>query len=99
MIDCNNTSIQIVDFGGDILTDKDQSSIISPELDAYTLAVVKNLSEYSSKLIVCFPGVDGELHEDYLLEYCKNNSISSIEVNTSVWLEALTLIDGILFLI
>lgn len=75
-------------MGGDILTDKDQSSVISPELDAYTLAVVKNLKEYKSKVIVCFPGVDGELSSEYLTEYCKI-AINTILINDNLWLKSL----------
>lgn len=84
----NNTKIEIVDFGGDILTDKNQSSIISPELDAFTLAVVQNLSNYESKVVVCFPGVDGELSSDYLTDYC-SNAIDSIMINNDLWLISL----------
>lgn len=84
----NNTKIEIVDFGGDILTDKNQSSIISPELDAFTLAVVQNLSNYESKVIVCFPGVDGELSSDYLTNYC-SNAIDTIKINNDLWLISL----------
>lgn len=84
----NNTIIEIVDFGGDILTDGNQSSIISPELDAFTLAVVKNLSEYKSKVIVCFPGVDGELSSEYLTDCC-NNTIDKIKINNDAWLLSL----------
>jgi hypothetical protein len=84
----NNTKIEIVDFGGDILTDENQPSIISPELDAFTLAVVQNLKEYESKVIVCFPGVDGELSSEYLTNYC-TNSIDSIMINNDLWLTSL----------
>jgi len=75
-------------LGGDILTDGNQSSIISPELDAFTLAVVKNLSEYQSKVIVCFPGVDGELYPEYLTNCC-NNAIDKIKINNNAWLLSL----------
>lgn len=80
-----NTEIEIVDFGGDILTDEHQS-IISPELDAYTLAVVDKLG-YNTKVIVCFPGVDGELSAEYLTSCC-NNAIN-IPLNKDLWLSAL----------
>ena len=70
----DDTLLNIVDFGGDILTNGLQSSIISPELDAYTLAVVKNLINYSSKISICFPGVDGELSKDYLSACCDDNN-------------------------
>lgn len=84
-----DTKIEIVDFGGDILTDKDQSSIISPELDAFTLAVVDNLKFIDTKIIVCFPGVDGELSSEYLTNYC-NNSIDHIEINNDLLLKSLS---------
>jgi len=84
----NNTQIEIVDFGGDILTDENQSSIISPELDAFTLAVVKNLSNYKSKIVVCFPGVDGELYSEYLTNYCMN-AVDTILINNDIWLKSL----------
>jgi hypothetical protein len=84
----DNTKIEIVDFGGDILTDENQSSIISPELDAFTLAVVQNLSDYESKVIVCFPGVDGELSSEYLTNYC-STSIDNIMINNDLWLTSL----------
>jgi hypothetical protein len=83
-----NTKIEIVDFGGDILTNENQSSIISPELDAFTLAVVQNLNNYESKVIVCFPGVDGELSSEYLTNYC-SNSIDSIMIDNDIWLTSL----------
>ena len=47
-----NTMLNIVDFGGDILTNGLQSSIISPGLDAYTLAVVGNLSKEQVKQVI-----------------------------------------------
>ncbi len=78
-----NTLLNIVDFGGDILTNGKQSSIISPGLDAFTLAVVQNLSEYLSKISVCFPGVDGELQKDYLTTCC--NDSAKYEINTFKW--------------
>lgn len=66
-----NTLIEVVDFGGDILTDGNQSSIISPCLDAFTLAIAQNMSnKYLVKISVCFPGVDGELEPDYLYDVC-----------------------------
>jgi hypothetical protein len=34
-----DTTVMIVDFGGDILTNGKQSTIISPELDAFSLAL------------------------------------------------------------
>lgn len=74
-----STQLNIVDFGGDILTNGLQSSIISPELDAYTLSVVRQLcmgnSAYTGNISVCFPGIDGELNSTYLSDYCKNKSI------------------------
>lgn len=84
----NNTRIEIIDFGGDILTDENQSSIVSPELDAFTLAVVQNLSDYESKVIVCFPGVDGELPSEYLTNYC-STAIDNIMINNDLWLTSL----------
>ncbi|QKF94804.1 DUF1152 protein [Fadolivirus algeromassiliense] len=77
----SDTLLNIVDFGGDILTNGLQSSIISPELDAYTLAVVQNLSEYTNKISVCFPGVDGELPKKYLSDCCENSLKQSINLN------------------
>jgi hypothetical protein len=85
----NDTLLNIVDFGGDILTDGAQSSIISPELDAYTLAVVKNLATYKSNVSVCFPGVDGELSADYLSEKCNNNSIAKYKIDKIKWYDVL----------
>jgi hypothetical protein len=76
----NDTLLNVVDFGGDILTDGNQSSIISPGLDAYTLAVVTNLNNYESKLSICFPGVDGELNVDYLTNKL-NSSGYKIPIN------------------
>lgn len=85
-----NTILNIVDFGGDILTDGNQPSIISPDLDAYTLAVVSHLSDsYKSVLSVCFPGVDGELPADYLTEIC-SKCIVQEKINRSSWLTSLT---------
>jgi len=43
----DTTLINVVDFGGDILTNGLQSSVISPDLDAYTLAVAGNLTKVS----------------------------------------------------
>lgn len=83
----NTTLLNVVDFGGDILTDGNQSTIISPELDAYTLAVVQNLKEYQRKVSICFPGVDGELPKDYLVKVCQNSSKEPI--NVSLWNESL----------
>lgn len=85
---CSETTLlNIVDFGGDILTDGRQSSIISPELDAYTLAVVGNLNEYLSKICVCFPGVDGELYPEYLSEKCSDSV--KYDVNDDEWIDVL----------
>lgn len=78
-----NTTLNIVDFGGDILTNGNQSSIISPDLDAYTLSLVSNMP-YKSILSVCFPGVDGELPHDYLTECC-SKSISQEPINKDLW--------------
>lgn len=84
----NNAIIHIVDFGGDILTDGTENSPpISPELDAYTLAVVKNLQEYQYTVIICFPGVDGELSNDYLRQYCSD--AEKHDVDKEKWLSAL----------
>lgn len=69
--DATNTIVELVDFGGDILTNGEQSSIISPLLDAFSLAVVR-LLPYSKRLLVFFPGVDGELPNDYLRRWCTN---------------------------
>lgn len=74
-----STLLHIVDFGGDILTNGLQSSIISPELDAYTLSTVRELCrnyKYTGNMVVCFPGIDGELDADYLTDCCQNKSIS-----------------------
>ena len=92
----DTTLIKIIDFGGDILTDGNQSSIISPELDAYVLSVVSNLKDYKSELVVCFPGVDGELPLDYLTNFCLNNSISSLHINNKLWLDSLNNIYNII---
>lgn len=85
----DNTTIQLVDFGGDILTDGHQDTIISPGLDAFSLAVVRELKEYSSKVIVYFAGCDGELPSDYLTQCC-NNAVDTIPVDTSQWYITLT---------
>lgn len=74
----DSTLLHIVDFGGDILTNGLQSSIISPELDAYTLSVVRELCgnyKYVGNISVCFPGIDGELNADYLNDCCENKSM------------------------
>ncbi|ARF11921.1 protein of unknown function DUF1152 [Klosneuvirus KNV1] len=81
------TLLNIVDFGGDILTNGNQSTLISPELDAFTLAVVQNLKEYQRKISICFPGVDGELQKDYLGKVCQNSSKELININE--WHESL----------
>lgn len=78
-----NTLLNVVDFGGDILTDGNQSSIISPDLDAYTLALVSNM-DYKSILSVCFPGVDGELDADYLTECCSKCIIRN-PIDKTLW--------------
>lgn len=83
-LDSASTLLRIVDFGGDILTNGKQSSIISPELDAYTLAVVTHLKEYKSNLTGCFPGVDGELPAKYLAICCKR-AISKELVDRNLW--------------
>jgi len=85
-----DTLLNIVDFGGDILTNGLQSSIISPELDAFTLAVVQNLCNdynYSSKICICFPGVDGELSNEYLKKWLNKSTKFSIDKNN--WLNTL----------
>ena len=79
----DNTILNIVDFGGDILTNGAQPSIISPDLDAYTLALVSNMP-YKSILSVCFPGVDGELSHDYLTECCLK-SIYEESIDKELW--------------
>jgi hypothetical protein len=71
----SNTIIHLVDFGGDILTDG--SHCISPELDAFSLSVVRLMSQYKARMFVLFPGVDGELSKEYLKDKCKNASCSS----------------------
>ena len=83
----NNTSIMIVDFGGDILSDGRQSSIISPELDAFSLSLGNFLiaEGYETRLTVCFPGVDGELSREYLTDICTTKSIETISINTDQW--------------
>ncbi|CAK7994994.1 Domain of unknown function (DUF1152)-containing protein [uncultured virus] len=70
----HNSEIHLVDFGGDILTDGLQSSIISPELDAFSLAVVRQMKSFRSKLLVMFPGVDGELDAKYLRFCCESRA-------------------------
>jgi hypothetical protein len=83
--------IMLVDFGGDILTNGKQSSIISPELDAFSLALCHNMVKlgYQSKLTVCFPGVDGELPADYLTDIINAHSIETIPVDTDKWMTSL----------
>lgn len=80
-----NTVIEIVDFGGDILTDGEQSSIISPELDAFSLAIIRNLSEYKSHIVVCFPGVDGELDKSYLEFMCETKATHNELIDPELW--------------
>jgi hypothetical protein len=81
----DETLLNRVDFGGDILTNGDQSSIISPGLDAYTLALVSNLYKYQSVLSVCFPGVDGELDVDYLTNTINSFSIEKTKIDNNLW--------------
>ncbi len=71
----DNTVIHLVDFGGDILTDG--SHVISPELDAFSLAVVRLLPQYHPRVLVMFPGVDGELSKDFLREQCRRATPTS----------------------
>jgi len=86
----SDTIIELVDFGGDILTDGNQSTIISPELDAFSLAIVRNLSEYESRIAVCFPGVDGELDTSYLETMCNSSLSTSTEpINPQLWIKHL----------
>ena len=87
-----NTFIEIVDFGGDILTNGEQSSIISPELDAFSLAIVRNLSEYKSHIAVCFLGVDGELNKSYLRNMCNFKSSHNEIIDHKLWLSQLNTI-------
>lgn len=85
----DDTLLNIVDFGGDILTDG--TPIISPELDAYTLAVVQNLSKtYLSKISICFPGVDGELSNEYLSQYINNHDNEKYNIDNTKWYDTLT---------
>ena len=84
-----DTIINIVDFGGDILSNGKQSTIISPELDAFTLAVVRNMTQYKSYLSVCFPGVDGELDNEYLREMCEQIAYDGEDVNVDLWKQEL----------
>ena len=82
-----NTLLNIVDFGGDILTNGLQSSIISPELDAYTLSVVReicNHTKYIGNISVCFPSIDGELNADYLSDICLNDNIATYEFDKQI---------------
>lgn len=76
--DANNTLLDIVDFGGDILTNGERSEVISPGLDAFTLQVVYHLHQigFQTTINICFPGVDGELHKDYLKYMCINHAHS-----------------------
>jgi hypothetical protein len=96
----SNTMIEVVDFGGDILTNGEQSSIISPELDAFSLAIVRNLPEYKSRIAVCFPGVDGEIDKSYLTSMCNPISskhlINSEEINSNIWISQLKILFDIL---
>lgn len=88
-----STLLNIVDFGGDILTDGLQSSIISPELDAYTLSLVRELCKnykYNGNISVCFPGIDGELNYDYLSDYCNNKRIAKYDFNKDIMHDKLT---------
>ena len=87
-----NTIIEVVDFGGDILTNGEQSSIISPELDAFSLAIVRNLSEFKSRIVVCFPGVDGELDKSYLKNICESKSILSESIDIELWIKQLQIL-------
>lgn len=91
-MDCSSidTDIDIVDFGGDILTDGKQSSIISPELDAFTLAIVRHMTGFNRRIVVCFPGVDGELDKMYLKHMCENVCKKSISIDKKIWYENLT---------
>ena len=77
-----DTLVIVVDFGGDILTDGNQDSIISPGLDAYTLSIVHYMPNLSY-VTVCFPGVDGELDVEYLSKLCKLNKE---KIEPSLWL-------------
>lgn len=88
-MDAESTMIEVVDFGGDILTDGKQSSIISPELDAFSLAVTHNLLEYQSRVVVCFPGVDGELTKSYLEYVCNNRSVGNQSIDSQAWINNL----------
>jgi len=95
----NKTKLLIVDFGGDILSDGTEDTIISPELDAYTLCLVKNLNHlhrYTAETCIGFPGVDGELPKDVLFQRCNQLSIRKESVNAQGWLES---IDKILSVI
>jgi hypothetical protein len=87
-----DTLINVVDFGGDILTNGKQSSIISPGLDAYSLAVARNLEtsyQYLCKLSVCFPGVDGELPNHYISNVCNTHNIKKDQINMELWTKIL----------
>lgn len=83
------TSIDLVDYGGDILTDGNQNTIISPGLDAFSLALTRELKEYASRLIVYFPGVDGELPSSYLKECCENSK-DTLTIDKVQWKNKLT---------
>jgi hypothetical protein len=85
-----DTEIKVVDFGGDILTNGKQKSIISPELDAYTLCLVDALLGYKKELLVCFPGCDGELPADYLSKCCSTAFKQLIDLN--LWHKHLSII-------
>lgn len=74
-----NSLIHLVDFGGDILTDGSQC--ISPELDAFSLALVRSMN-YNSKVYILFPGVDGELSKEYLSDKCKKAIPNNITVES-----------------
>lgn len=93
-----NTEISLVDFGGDILTNGEQDSIISPELDAYSLTLVMELSHrygYKSTVNVCFPGVDGELDKEYMVKRC-NEAKTKVPIDRDGWLNTLNRIYGYL---
>lgn len=90
-----NTSIDLVEYGGDILTDGNQNTIISPGLDAFSLALTRELKEYSSRLVVYFPGVDGELPSSYLRECCENSK-DTLTIDKVLWKKKLTHIFSVI---
>lgn len=86
------TEIHLVDFGGDILSDGTEGSIISPELDAYSLALVESMMRlgYNASVYVCFPGVGGELSTKRLRHYLHRESVTREGIDKKAWHKSLS---------